>query len=279
MDEKDHKNRARSEIDESGLLSGFLDGELDQVQCQRLCASVSAQERLQAEGARQAVRRCLKAFIRSQPVKQDDWSVWECIEEQCVPYRRGAFARLPQVKFWSKTASPVASISFVETLLRPQVAGGVFACSLCLMLVSMWNSNSGGLPATETLDEVVVASSGVGRNARATEKIKERVLSTQSIIPQTMVSSSGHSRTSRQSAPFGVLSVDSSNSTVLSFANSSDGQSRRKRRLIQTQSISPRGLKVDGAQIDWIDAQSHVEIVQANNKRRPPVIWVGSSIR
>jgi hypothetical protein len=373
---KDDSEKLRQRLDEEGLLSGFLDGELDAVEIQRVCALTSAAERAEAEVQRCVLRGSIKTFIKAERNRGSNesdlnWSCWDAIESQLVPYpsgysakfkerllariRAGGITKLATGRADRDFAASASQISFVkggrrfvDGLFRPQVAGTVFACSLGIMALSLWESRglweSGGLwenqdsegrlgdvamspgvgagisgsvvsgsvvsgsgttlvrenspsSTARSGDSVQVASAkaepapGVPRvaellasrnftngSADSVESWRDSGVNT----PHPMSSFvSANVRSNRLQSPFGQERTTGSEG-IVSFVGQGGFAGRSApsgRRLSLFQSMDARGLRVGTADIEWIRSRSHVEIVPAQNEKRPPVIWVGENLQ
>lgn len=280
MNEKNDKKVALDALEKEGLLSGFLDGELDEVQMQRVSALLDAPTRQNATADTQMLRTSLRTFVRNErEQRQESFSVWESIEAQLTPY-----PKTPTLAERLHTFRAQLGEIF-ELALRPQVAGTVFACSLGLVAVSLWNRAD----VTHSGTEVQVAGVASGSAAVDWRGAAGPSTSVSSVVTPVL-GSSGFGESSigadslsrlevaRSSRSGGEYLIDGQAGSTVSFVGNTLAPNP-SRQLMIAQSLRPEGLRIGLTDIDWIRAKSHVEILPSSDDRRPPVIWVGSKVR
>jgi hypothetical protein len=254
MDSKSEKQRALLALEREGLLDGFLDGELDDAQSKRVVAVLDPILHRAAVAELELLRTSLKSFVSHQSAERvTQWSAWQAIEAELVPFGQNSLAaRAARFK--------AAAAEAFEFLLRPQVAGAVFACSAALVAVSVWNRSS-AIDPMATTPVVTLASEQLTPIAPDLDS----VVAVNESRPQ-----------SRDRRGFDFAMGGGESSASVAFV----GNPRlRDNHTLLAQSYNPHGLRIGSTDIDWIKAGTHIDIVPAANEDRPPVIWVGQKIR
>ena len=140
----------------------------------------------------------------------------------------------------------------LEVLLRPPVFAGMAVAMLAIVFVGVEFSPA---PEGEAL-----------QIARVAQPSPSTVTATQETVPPVSFVGLGAAGTD-------VVALRQSVQPQMRFP-----QRRLARRAGALHTLSG-GLRVGGADIEWIKAVSSVEIVPALNHHKPPVIWVGNRVR
>ena len=264
-------------------------------------------QRATAEQERVLLKKSLKKFIAAEKAEIEQFSVWEQIESECVPYAQGFLAKffgansrsnlrgnlrgnLKKQSSWLYKPSQL-----LEGLLQPKLAGGVFAASLCLLLVSMLNSSSNQTKAPNT-DFAMNLERDSLRDSNDSSVFVPKMVS-QGLRTNAAPMLSSFQGSLRDARNIESAAIDGQELVLTFSRNPNSAASNRKSRnqldarlgldgssgLVQyvrpVQSLNPKGLRMGAADIEWIHARAHVEILPADNSGRAPVIWVGDSIQ